>query len=112
MSSNNQVITLFNNQDDNGVSSAVLLSPESKNVAREYHIFLRGDLGEGNFSLSISFDGTNYAPWLTSGSTSFTQSTLGFSDIIKVTVPVYVKANLVSATSPDLTAELFYRYTL
>jgi len=106
----NSSVSLFSGQSSDATGAAVKLMPESKNQARIYHVFLSGNLGDGSFSLDISFDGgVTYSNYLINGTTEFQQNKLGFSYKIEVETEMYVKGVLADSTSPNLTAKLFYR---
>ncbi len=112
MTSQNQVIALFDGQTADGTGSDFLLEPEINNQNRIYAIVLDDDLGGGVLTLEVSFDGgTTFVDWLLDGSI-FQQTITGYDKNINITIPLLVRAKLAGATSPDLNVNLFSKFTV
>ena len=110
MASQNLKETLFSTQTSDATGSAVELKPGKNNEARFYDLIVRGGFGGGTFSMTISYDGTNYVDLADELGNSVARTAAGGGTRIKVDRPLSIKGVLAGATDATLTAELFYPF--
>lgn len=105
----NEQLILFNDQTSNGTGPTITVHPDHPTDQKNFHLVLSGDLGGGALQLQVAFNELDFVDQLLNGEV-FQQTVIGYDKLLaSIDTPRFIRAVLIGATAPNLTAILYHK---